>query len=300
MRNTSSQAGFSLVELIVASAILLLVLVAAFGIFSQAASLNKRVQGNMEIQANVRLALNNLEKDLRMIGFGVPRRSKIGGTSYWSPAIFHASSTEIGYRADTDGGNTAIICTPKSSNITCPLNKLLLSSSRYYEALDCHPADGSSGDLQIVAVAGGGEWEPTTCSSVNTSENSISVALVTDNKFTGGISQTVTIEQVYYRYVPGVAPRYGRLEKYVRYGNEPDGTFPPPSAEWDVVADYLTNFSMDYENGSGAPLSGDPLTSAEIRSVRRIVITIEGSADTPPVGHSLLFRARSELAVRNP
>ena len=276
MKNARRSAGFSLLECIVAFAILMLIFVGALVLSSKAVALGRRIQGDMEVQDNLRQALNHLEKDLRMIGFGVPLGQKIGDTSYWRPSIFHATPTEIAFRADMDGGNTEIICTPKSSSTDCPLDKLLLSSTRYYEALDCDPPDGSSGDLQIVAVVDGGQWEPTVCSSVNVGENSISVAHVTDDTFTAGISRVVTVEQVYYRYVPGVRPRFGRLERSVRYGNEPDDAFPPSSAAWEVVAEHVIDFSIDFENEFGAPLNGNSLSAGQRWSVRKIIISVKG------------------------
>ena len=132
-----------------------------------------------------------------MIGYGVPDGQEIGNTTVWTPVVFYASPVAIGFRAEIDGGRAEIICTPKSSNSNCPTTKLRLDSIDYYKNLNCIPPDGASGNLKLLAVLDRSEWSSITCSGHTASDSSITVPAVADDKFLAGISEAMTVEQVY-------------------------------------------------------------------------------------------------------
>lgn len=291
--------GFSLVELLVVMTVLALMMAAALGILFQGKSTAARSESLSHIQGNVQFALGRLEQDLRIVGFGVPAGAEIGGTALWTPSIFHASSTEIGFRADIDGGRALVVCTPKSTNPTCPRTKLLLGSISYYDLLNCRRPDNPSVSLPVVVVHNRDAWESVTCSSVNVSEGSIVVSVVTNDTFLGGESDVLTIEQVYYRYVPRSQPPYGRLERYVRYANTPDNTFPPVWATWTLMADHLTDFWLEYRDGGGNVVSGSPLSAVQRAQVQRVAIFLEGFDSVGPQGISQSTQIESEIFVRN-
>ncbi len=96
--------------------VLALMMAAALGILFQGKTTAARSESLSDIQSNVQFALGRLGRDLRMIGFGVPPGAEIGGATLRTPSIFHASSTEIGFRADADSGRASVVCTPKSTN----------------------------------------------------------------------------------------------------------------------------------------------------------------------------------------
>ncbi len=291
--------GFTLVELLLGLTLSLMLFLAVMGAYSQANSIKTHVQGTVTIQDNVRVAMDQLEQDGRMIGFGVPEGAQVGGTALWTPSVFYASPTELGFRAEIDDGRAEIICTPDSTNTNCPLSKLRLDSLKYYQGLNCAPPDGASGNLQLVAVVDGSSWQPLSCSGFNVSDTSISVATVANSTFTGGASHALTIEQVYLRYLPATQPPYGRLLRYVRYANTPDNSFPPAGASWDVVADHLTGFWLEYQDASGTVLTGNPLSAANRALISQVVLSIEGYDRVGPDGKAQLIETRSEILVRN-
>jgi hypothetical protein len=299
MTTLRSQAGFSIVEILVAATLLLLVFVAVLGLLDQAQFLSSRSDSQSRIQGNVRLAADRLERDLRMVGFGVPSGEVVGGSTIWVPAVFHAAATEIGYRADADDGAAAITCTPSASNTDCPVNELLLESTTYYDALSCEQPDSPGTDLPLVIVNDRTAWQAATCSGVDVPNSSIDISGVTTDTFAAGLSDVHTIEQVYYRYVPGSQPPYGRLERSVRYGNAPNDSFPPASPTWGVVAENLTDFWLEYRDAAGAVISGNPLSSAQRAQVRRIVFFLEGFDSVGPQGATQLIQVESEVLVRN-
>lgn len=296
MRN---EPGFSMIEAVVAMGLAMVLLAGLFAAYAQATMIKSQVQGSVKIETNVRLAMDRMARDLRVAGHAVPDGIEIGGTASWWPVIFHASQTEIGYRADIDGGSAGIICTPNSTNVACPVTKMRLDSIGYYQALNCDAPDGSGG-LRVVVSVERDDWEPATCTDYSTVDDSITVtAPLTNSMFTAGQSNVATIEQVYYRYVPGSQQPYGSLERTVVYGNSPSGAFPPSGVSWTTVADHLTDFWLEYQNRAGTALTGSPLSLANRAAVHKIVLFIEGYDRVGPQGQPQLIQARSEILLRN-
>jgi hypothetical protein len=300
-------AGFSLVELLVSVSIVLLVFLAILAAYSQATSLHGHVESNVVIQENVRVGMERLERELRMVGFGVPTGIELledeeegEGAGSWLPPIFHATPTEIGFRAEIDGGNAVIVCTPRASSVTCPSDELKLDSIAYYSDLDCAPPDGSASTLPVVAVADHGDWRPLDCSGWDGADDSITIGDAGDALLAGGDSEVLTIEHVYYRFEPAGAPPYGRLLRHVRYDNLPTSDFPPTPVSWTVVATNLTDFWLEYRDAAGAALTGNPLDADEREAVRRIVIFMEGFDAWGPAQDPQRLQMRSEVLVRNP
>jgi hypothetical protein len=180
------------------------------------------------------------------------------------------------------------------------LSKLRLDSIRYYQDLNCDAPDGAIGGIKVVASFDREDWEPATCGGYNTGDGSISVTTVTNATFKAGESEVATIEQVYYRYIPGSMEPYGTLVRFVRYDNSPDGSFPPGGVSWTTVANHLTDFWLEYQDETGATLTGSPLSSANRAAVRKIVLFIEGYDQVGPEGQAQLIQARSEILLRNP
>ena len=135
----------------IAMALSLLLMLGLMAAYSHATAIKSHVQGTVKIQDNVRLTMDKLARDLRMTGFGVPEGAEIGGTAAWTPVVFYAAQTQIGYRADIDGGSAEIICTPNSSNTDCPLDKLRLDSIGYFQDRNCDaPGGGAMRRLPVI------------------------------------------------------------------------------------------------------------------------------------------------------
>jgi hypothetical protein len=122
---------------------------------------------------------------------------------------------------------------------------------------------------------------------------------VTNNVFTAGESGATTVEQVYYRYVAGSVPPYGSLQRHVLYSDAP-ASHPPSAPDWSVVSRQLIDFSLEYRDADDAVLGGFPLDAAQLASVRKIVILLEGFDQVGPEGQPQLLQLRSEVLVRNP
>lgn len=89
--------GFSLVELMIAMAVGLVVLGAAYGIFTSQNKTLKAQEQIVELQQNVRAAMGMITRDVRRAGYN-PQRATFSGLT--------VGATQIEIRADFDGNGS--------------------------------------------------------------------------------------------------------------------------------------------------------------------------------------------------
>ena len=99
--------------------------------------------------------------------------------------------------------------------------------------------------------------------------------------------------------MPQSSAPYGILQRAVRYANTPSNTFPPTGLTWTTVARNLSDFSLEYQDGSGTVLTGNPLSATNRGLVSRIVLFMEGFDQVGPDGHPQQIQMRSEILLRN-
>ncbi len=113
--NRKSERGFSLVEMIIAVAIMVVVIVAAFLIYDKSNQVFKQSSESADMQQNTRIAYEKLVADIRMAGFDYKRGGRISasGAAAWAPARAYIAGTVVTptspnghmYRA-TNGGTS--------------------------------------------------------------------------------------------------------------------------------------------------------------------------------------------------
>ncbi|HEX8252033.1 MAG TPA: fibronectin type III domain-containing protein, partial [Thermoanaerobaculia bacterium] len=112
-RNANSQSGMSLIEVVVATSIFLVIMVAALMIYDQSNKIFKTSVESADLQQNTRAGFDRLVSDVRMAGFdfdrdGVPTRAAAGP---WQPSTSYAAGAIVSptvpngfsYRAVTGG-----------------------------------------------------------------------------------------------------------------------------------------------------------------------------------------------------
>ena len=267
-------------------------------LYSQARATSRQVEIRSDVEANLELAMDRLASDVRTVGFGVPDGTRMGGSGRWTPALYHAGPTSLGFRADVDAGNAVVTCTPTSSSSNCTPDRLYLDRIRYFDELGCTSPDGS-GALGLVLALDDADWLPISCTAVDASRSRLTIGNVPNGVFEAARSSVSSIEHVALRFVAGSAPGFGRLERAVIFGNTPVDTYPPTGASWETVASGLTDVLFEYRDGAGAVLTGSPLTAADRALVRSVTIVVEGFGRDGADGRAHVSTRRGRVGFRN-
>ena len=108
-----TEAGFSLVELLIALVVMSLVTAAALGFFRAQSAGFRRGTERFTVMQNARFAVNALEKDLRTAG---------GHLTDGQPALVYADSLTVSFNADfaTNDANDAFAITTSRRPPTRP------------------------------------------------------------------------------------------------------------------------------------------------------------------------------------
>ena len=118
-RVASRQQGFSLVELIIGLAIFLLVLLAVYQLFDTGSATYRSGQQRADVQQNARVALDEVMRQFRMVGYYPENFDANAGNDLVNPRPIHvAMSDGLAVYGDLDGTCTL---NPLNSG-TCPAN----------------------------------------------------------------------------------------------------------------------------------------------------------------------------------
>src|SRR3989304_3536532 len=100
--------GVTLIELLVTVLILMMVMIAVLALYDQGQWVYLHSSRRANAQELARLALEQMERDVRMSGFGAPTGSIVGGTPRWRPGLFQAGQGKVYFRADLDNRHSWI------------------------------------------------------------------------------------------------------------------------------------------------------------------------------------------------
>lgn len=101
------EAGMSLVELMVASLIILLLLGAVYSVLFQSQATIESQLALMDLRQQARVAANQMTADLRMTGYDLGNLSE---------SLLHADADHVIFVADIDAGSTEVPCGAVSEN----------------------------------------------------------------------------------------------------------------------------------------------------------------------------------------
>lgn len=269
--------GFTLIELLVSLTIFSLVVIGIYFFFDQGQWLYLESERKSRIQEMARIAMEQMERDFRMIGAGVPTGTSDDGFSWTTPnaIIFDATVSTIAFTGDIDNGSDNL-----SQDVDpADASKIFIGAgNEYYPAHDVNPADGTlDTPLPIIIAANGQNWEDLTA---NTLDNSGSTpALVTASPVTNppnflAVDSTVhTLERVFYRMIDqsgavdadGIctdpAP-YCSIQRQEFPTNDPAEIDPESEAadrSWETLARNVVSLQLGYlqiDNSAASPESG--------------------------------------------
>ena len=105
---SQNQKGFTIIEMLVSVLVFSFVMIAVLFLFDKGNWLYLQAESRASMQGNGRIALEAIERDLRMAGLGVPRGTNLNSETYWIPEIFTAATSQIGFRGDIDNNNSML------------------------------------------------------------------------------------------------------------------------------------------------------------------------------------------------
>jgi type IV pilus assembly protein PilW len=106
------QSGFTLVELLIASVVLLIMMGGMLSVMRVSTSLNHSTEQGLDLQQNVRSAINLISRELINAGSGIPYSSAISG----SPSITVPAGARLGPMGTALASGTVYFVTPGNSS----------------------------------------------------------------------------------------------------------------------------------------------------------------------------------------
>jgi prepilin-type N-terminal cleavage/methylation domain-containing protein len=301
--------GFTLLEVLVSVALLSLVILGLYFLFDQGQWLYLESERKSKIQETARLTIEQMERDFRMIGAGVPKGTGPGGV-VWTPFIFTASAFSIGFTADLDNGG---------HNLSYDIGQIdnqhifIGEPSQYFESLDADRNGILDTPIPIVLVDNGKKWEDLIAISLDSNDTAIVTSADVTNPatFKASESRVQTLERVFYRMLnqagtledDGVCTDpypYCTIQRQEYHTNNPAETDPEAesaNAQWETIARNVTFLQFTYFQADGVTVvdpATDPLSSIDKIRIKLIVRDRSRRAGIPQ--DSIL---KSEVLIRN-
>jgi prepilin-type N-terminal cleavage/methylation domain-containing protein len=262
----SSMKGFTLIELLISVLIFTLVVLAIYFFFDQGQWLYLQSQKRASMQENARLCVEQMERDFRMIGAGVPKGTNITTAKVWTPSIFAGTKYSIGFTGDLDNGSLGLTADVGSIDAT---HIFIGVPPNYYKAMDPDNDNDFNPDLPIVLDTDRSQWKDLMATTLDTASLITTTPVPSPEIFKANISSVHTLERVFYRMVnqAGIPVNdtvcndsypFCTIERQEFMTNNPDETDPETEAagaQWVTVATNATILDLEYfVGGSDTPI----------------------------------------------
>src|SRR5688572_1526353 len=160
-------------------------------LFTQAQWFHLGADKRSEIQDHARAIMETMERDLRMIGYGVPSGSDVGGVTNYSETwkeVIAANGTSISFTADIDNGGTMLTADAGSS----AANEISVLNPSYYASVATTPID-------IILTDDRGEWADLTVNGISGNVLTTSANIPSASTFSSNQGEIFSLERVFYR-----------------------------------------------------------------------------------------------------
>jgi len=300
--------GFTFIELMVSLTIFALVVISIYYFFDEGQWIYLQSERKSRIQEMGRIAMEQMERDFRMIGAGVPNGVGDDGVSVWTPIIFNATACTIAFTADIDNGTDGLSYdtgTDGANHIFIGEN----TGNEYYISravgTDINP------DLPIVLVSNGQNWEDLIATGLYSTDTALETSTDVTGSFLAAESTVHTLERVFYRMITQagavdadgvcdnlVAP-YCTLQRQEFQTNNPAETDPESEsagASWETLAKNVVSLQLTYLNTAGVEVV-DPATATRIS----IVLTVRdrSRSQAKPIAFAQDSVLRSQVLIRS-
>ncbi|MBI5374253.1 MAG: prepilin-type N-terminal cleavage/methylation domain-containing protein [Candidatus Schekmanbacteria bacterium] len=257
MKNAKSYKGFTLIEIMVSVVLASIILVTLYSLFTSQQKTYNSQDLIVEMQQNVRTALDTMVRDLRTMGYGIPTVSNPSAIE----AITSATENSITFKVDMDDVSASLVSDYTAPGTTLSVNTVSDSSSSYYYGRF------SAGDT--IYITDGYKWNSTMISA--SAVGSLTITPLTDYFPAGSVLHvihSITFSQSPSNHLHSTSTSTNKITRSI------DGGSAQPVVD-DI--DYL-EFKYYDENdnllGSVTPYKGVALSSSEKNSVRKIKVLV--------------------------
>jgi hypothetical protein len=279
--------GFSVVEAAIAATTFSIIFLAIMIVFDTTQANFARETLKVDVQQNIRVGVDDFNRDLRLAGYGVPSATKRGDQTPVPllPVFCHSTScpavtpfpactgstfgSAVTFMADLDNASTTVTLKATATN---QLN--VASVARL--AIGHH-----------VFITDGDTWDTGTISAVDSANSIIT--------FTSYILGSKLYDRGTFvgrprciRYQIGVDSATGRT---VLQRDASDGR------GWQTIADNTPSLTLNYYDAVNQAISGT-MDGTKLAAIRRIRASISGSA-TPPGQQAQTFQLTGDIQARN-
>ena len=294
--------GFTLLEMLVSIAIFSLMMIAIYYFFDSGRWMYLHAEKRSNMQENGRLTMEAMEREMRMIGVGVPRGTRFGSEESWLPAIFLAEVNAISFRGDIDNINSWL-----KGPVTNSAGAQTIDVE--YPSVTCPIAVVNP--IPMIIIENGRGWNPFTCTNPNDGADTLSVTLAggsTAHAYTAAEGEIFAPQHVFYRLTPDADDNcvcdetedftQCKIERATLLANTPQTS--PTS--WETLATNVEILEFEYfrkdNDNSPNELTTTPLTGVDLSIVDmiRITLQVKDRADKAGEYQDALFM--SDILVR--
>ena len=156
------QRGVSILEMLVSVLIFTIMAIGIYYFFDSGRWMYLKSESRANLQENARLTIEGMEREMRLIGFGIPAGTEVGTSVSLNPAVFLGDDNQIGFRGDVNGYNSlptdpdpvsGATITVENPEYVCPFNGIVL-----------------------LFMERGRNWQASTCSSRTSTQITVSPA----------------------------------------------------------------------------------------------------------------------------
>ena len=251
--------GFSAVEMTMAASLLPIVLVATYTSFESSRITYTAGSAKVDIQQNARVAMESLEGDLRLAGYGFPTDIAVVTPQL---KVTSATPTAVTFRADLTNASTILSGDANAGDTT-----LAVTDASGIRAGDA------------IYLINGGQWETLTVSSVPSGTNTLRVPGPGTTRAYPRGTQVGRPKSINYAWSAGTLSKDD---------GEGGGLAP--------VADRVQAFQLRYFDATDVEIAPANLATS-LGNIRRFQITI--TAQSASTGGSQTFSLTSNVRPRN-
>ncbi|MFQ5658089.1 MAG: PilW family protein [Candidatus Methylomirabilales bacterium] len=276
----NSNRGFTLVEVVVVSAIFLIIFLAAYLVYETSQVTFAKGETDVDLQQNARVAMDRIVRELRMAGSGATATNP----NTLSPAIFDAASDRIGFRADIEDGQSFLTeAAPEGAS------SIEVAEADKYSGGDCGFDASNRGDYLVITD--GDNWEAAQVDEKSGVTLTLCKALSRAYPLGSTVHQVKSI--IFSRSGSTTGCDMGRILREVRSGEQPN----PPAAVPQPLACNVESLNFRYYDSDNVEIPPSSLT-ARLGDIRRITIAVTTLATLPREG-TRSYTLTSEVRPRN-